>query len=126
MVTYSMLFLFLNSFKSEFVKKQAAQATFIFTISSITSIIVYLFLIVFAPTSTEDIYHMIVTGSLLLVGLVSLASVAVAILVTNLNVYLGIACFVGIGAVVVNDFVLIAMKKFKDCYGREIIDERLK
>ena len=50
----------------------------------------------------------------------------VAILVTNLNVYLGIACFVGVGAVVVNDFVIIAMKKFKDCYGREIVDDRIK
>lgn len=49
----------------------------------------------------------------------------VAILVTKLNVYLGLACFVGIGAVVVNDFVLIAMKKFKDCYGREIIDDKI-
>ena len=46
-------------------------------------------------------------------------------LVTSLNIYLGIACFVGVFAVVVNDFVLIAMKKFKDCYGREIVDDRL-
>lgn len=50
----------------------------------------------------------------------------VAILVTNLNAYLGIACFVGISAVVVNDFVLISMKKFKDCYGREIVEDKLK
>ena len=49
----------------------------------------------------------------------------VSSLVTTLNVYLGIACFVGLFAVVVNDFVLIAMKKFKDCYGREIVDDRL-
>ena len=49
----------------------------------------------------------------------------VSILITSLNGYLGIACFVGVGAVVVNDFVLIAMKKFKDCYGREIVDDRL-
>ena len=43
----------------------------------------------------------------------------ISILVTNLNLYLGLACFIG---VVINDFVLIAMKKFKDCYGRTIVD----
>ncbi len=46
----------------------------------------------------------------------------ISILVTNLNLYLGLACFIGVGAVVINDFVLIAMKKFKDCYGRTIVD----
>ena len=50
----------------------------------------------------------------------------ISILVTNLNVYLGLACFVGVAAVVINDFVLIAMKKFKDCYGRNIVDEKAK
>ena len=50
----------------------------------------------------------------------------ISILVTNLNVYLGLACFVGVGAFVINDFVLIAMKRFKDCYGRDIVEERTK
>ena len=36
----------------------------------------------------------------------------VSALVVYLNVYLGLACFVGVGALVVNDFVLIAVKKF--------------
>ena len=49
----------------------------------------------------------------------------VSCLVTYLNIYLGLACFVAIGAVVVNDFVLIAMKRFKDCYGRDIVDEKI-
>ena len=49
----------------------------------------------------------------------------VSTLVTCLNVYLGIACFVGLFAVVVNDFILIALKKFKDCYGREVVDDKL-
>ena len=80
------LIIYLIENKNEVVKKQSAQATFLFSISSAISIIVYLFLIIFAPTSTEDIYHMIVTGSLLLVGLVSLLSVAVAILVTYFSV----------------------------------------
>ena len=49
----------------------------------------------------------------------------VSALVTYLNVWLGLACFVAIGAVVVYDFVIIALKKFKDCYGREIVEERV-
>ena len=44
-------------------------------------------------------------GSGLLIAYFSI----VAALVTNLNVYLGIACFIGIGAIVVNDFVLIVL-----------------
>lgn len=59
-------------------------------------------------------------------GFLVLYWTVVAILVTNLSLYLGLACFVGIGAVVVNDFVLIAMKKFKDCYGREIVDDKIR
>lgn len=51
---------------------------------------------------------------------------AVSVLVTNLNLYLGLACFVGVAAIVINDFVLIAMKKFKDCYGREIADDTIR
>lgn len=42
-----------------------------------------------------------------------------------LNLYLGLAAFVVMGAIVVNDFVLISMKKFKDCYGQEIAEDRL-
>ena len=49
----------------------------------------------------------------------------VSALIVYLNVYLGLACFVGVGALVVNDFVLIAVKKFKDCYGRNIVEEKL-
>ena len=49
----------------------------------------------------------------------------VSCLVTYLNLYLGLACFVAIATVVVNDFVLIAMKRFTDCYGRDIVDEKI-
>ena len=58
-------------------------------------------------------------------GLLLLYWTVVSILVANLNIYLGLACFVGVGAVVVNDFVLIALKKFKDCYGRDIVDDKI-
>ena len=59
-------------------------------------------------------------------GALILYQTVISALVLNLNTYLGLACFVGIAAVVVNDFVLIAMKKFKDCYGRDIVDEKSK
>ena len=49
----------------------------------------------------------------------------VAAVVTYLNLYLGLACFVGVGAAVVNDFVLISCKKFKDCRGYDIAEEKL-
>jgi len=49
----------------------------------------------------------------------------VSALATYLNLYLGLACFVGVGAVVVYDFIIIAMKRFKDCYGREIVQEKV-
>ena len=49
----------------------------------------------------------------------------VSTVVTFLNIYLGLACFVCVGAVVVYDFIVISMKKFKDCYGREISEENI-
>ncbi len=49
----------------------------------------------------------------------------VAACILALNLYLGLAAFVIVGAIVVNDFVLIALKKFKDCYGREISQEKI-
>lgn len=58
-------------------------------------------------------------------GFLLLYWTVVSALVTYLNLYLGLACFTCVGAVVVNDFVLIGMKKFKDCYGREISEEKL-
>lgn len=59
-------------------------------------------------------------------GLLMAYWTVVAAVVTYLNLYLGLACFVGVGAAVVNDFVIIAFKKFKDCRGNEIAKESLK
>ena len=58
-------------------------------------------------------------------GFLMLYWTIVSCVVTYLNVWLGLCCFVGVGAVVVFDFVTIAMKKFKDCYGNEIVGEKL-
>lgn len=49
----------------------------------------------------------------------------VAAFVTYLNLYLGLACFVGVGAAVANDFLIIACKKFKDCKGYEVVEDKL-
>ena len=53
-------------------------------------------------------------------GLLMAYWTVVAAVVTYLNLYLGLACFVGVGAAVVNDFVIISCKKFKDCRGYDI------
>lgn len=41
------------------------------------------------------------------------------------NVYLGAACFTLMGAWVVTDFFAIATKKFRDCYGRDIVSDKI-
>lgn len=58
-------------------------------------------------------------------GLLMAYWTVVACIVTYLNLYLGLSCFVGVGAAVVYDFTIIACKKFKDCKGYEISEERL-
>ena len=42
-----------------------------------------------------------------------------------LNVYLGAACFTMMAAWVLFDFITIAMKKFRDCYGRDIVSDKI-
>lgn len=76
------LIIYLIETKNEFVKKQSAQATLLYLISSLASCLIYLLLFVFAPTDTTDIYNMIITGSLFLVGLISLSSTIIAIAIT--------------------------------------------
>jgi len=76
------LIIYLIESKNEFVKKQSSQATFLFLISSLLSGLVYLMLLIFAPDKTQDIYNMIITGSLFLVGVVSIFSTIVAIAIT--------------------------------------------
>ena len=49
-----------------------------------------------------------------------------ALCILALDVYFGAIAFVALGGVVVNDFVLILTKKFKDCKGVEISGESLK
>ncbi len=48
-----------------------------------------------------------------------------ACLIMFINIYLGLAAFTLVGAAVVNDFSLICMKRFQDCYGKDIALDRL-
>jgi TM2 domain-containing membrane protein YozV len=41
------------------------------------------------------------------------------------NIYLGAACFTLMAAWVLTDFFAIATKKFRDCYGRDIVSDKL-
>ena len=47
-------------------------------------------------------------------------------LVLIVNIPLGLMCFVTMGALVVNDFVVIAFGQFSDCYGKCICSDKLK
>lgn len=48
----------------------------------------------------------------------------VAACILSLNVWLGLASFVVVAGFVVNDFIIIAVKRFQDCYGRDIVDDQ--
>ncbi len=76
------LIIYLCESKNEFVKKQSAQATLLYLVSSLLSVAVYILLIIFAPSETQDIYNMIITGSLFLVGVISILATIIAITIT--------------------------------------------
>lgn len=59
-------------------------------------------------------------------GFLMIYGTIVAACILSLNVYLGLAAFVIVGGFVVNDFLIITTKKFKDCYGNEIAEDRIK
>lgn len=48
----------------------------------------------------------------------------VAACILSLNLWLGLGAFVVVGGFVVNDFIIIAVKRFQDCYGRDIADDK--
>ena len=48
-----------------------------------------------------------------------------ACLITFINIYLGLAAFTFVGAAVVNDFALICLNAFQDCYGKDIVEDRI-
>lgn len=61
----------------------------------------------------------VTSGILIAYGTIAAACVLV------LNIYLGLVAFVVVGSFVVNDFLRIATKTFKDCYGNYIVEENV-
>lgn len=46
-------------------------------------------------------------------------------LVLALSVPIGLMCFITMGALVLNDFAVIALGQFSDCYGKCICSDKL-
>lgn len=59
------------------------------------------------------------SGFLLLYGTV------VAACILYMNLILGLVAFTVVGSFVVNDFLRIATKTFKDCYGNYIVEDKI-
>lgn len=49
----------------------------------------------------------------------------VAACILMMNLYLGLVAFVIVGGFVVNDFLRISTKTFKDCYGNYIVEDKI-
>ena len=58
------------------------------------------------------------TGFLMAYGTV------VSACILTLNIWLGLGAFVVVGGFVVNDFIIIAIKRVQDFYGRDIADDK--
>lgn len=56
-------------------------------------------------------------------GFLMLYGTIVASCILYLDVYLGAVAFVIVGAFIVNDFLNILLKCFKDCHGKEISED---
>ena len=80
------LLIYLFESKSELVKKQSAQATLLFFINSIISLAILILLFFFVPNKDIDIYKMIITGSLLIVGLLSIVSMIISIAIIYFSI----------------------------------------
>lgn len=46
-------------------------------------------------------------------------------LVLALNVHMGLMCFITMAALVLNDFAVIALGQFSDCYGKCICSDKI-
>lgn len=58
-------------------------------------------------------------------GFLMLYGTIVSGLMLALSVPIGAMCFITMAALVVNDFVVIALKQFSDCYGKCICDDKV-
>lgn len=80
------LIIYLTEEKNKFIKKQSAQATLIFLLTSIISILSYLLLLLISPNNYNNIYSLIVSGNLILIATISLLVSIVKIVVTIFTV----------------------------------------
>ena len=76
------LIIYLTEEKNKFIKKQSSQATLLFLITSIISIISYLLLILVSPDNYNNIYSLIVGGNFIIIAALSVIISAVKIVVT--------------------------------------------
>lgn len=58
-------------------------------------------------------------------GFLMLYGTLVAACILYMNFVLGLVAFTVMGAFVVNDFLRIATKSFKDCYGNYIVEDKI-
>ncbi|MBR3697718.1 MAG: TM2 domain-containing protein [Clostridia bacterium] len=58
-------------------------------------------------------------------GFLMLYGTVVAACILYLNLILGLVAFTVMGSFVVNDFLRIATKTFKDCYGKYVEDDKV-
>lgn len=58
-------------------------------------------------------------------GFLMAYATVVAACILMMNLYLGLVAFVIVGAFVVNDFLRISTKTFKDCYGNYIVEDKI-
>lgn len=58
-------------------------------------------------------------------GFLMLYGTIVSACILYMNIILGLVAFTIMGAFVVNDFLVIAAKSFKDCYGNYIVEDKI-
>lgn len=58
-------------------------------------------------------------------GFLMLYGTIVSSLVLALNVYFGMMFFITMGALVLNDFAVIALGQFSDCYGKCVCNDKI-
>lgn len=58
-------------------------------------------------------------------GFLMLYGTLVAACILYLDLVLGLIAFTVVGSFVVNDFLRIATKSFKDCYGNYIVEDKI-
>ena len=58
-------------------------------------------------------------------GFLMLYGTLVAACILYMNFVLGLVAFTVMGSFVVNDFLRIATKSFKDCYGNYIVEDKI-